>query len=101
MIHITPPRFVRQISEVENCMTAMERLIEYTRLPQEPKDVAEGAAAPPPGWPRSGALRYDRVTASYRPGLPPVLRDLSFSLEGGQSCGLVGRYVVCWPTSFS
>lgn len=31
------------------------------------------------------------MTASYRPGLPPVLRNLSFSLQPGTSCGVVGR----------
>ena len=25
-----------------------------------------------------------QVTAAYRPGLPPVLEDISFSLRGGQ-----------------
>lgn len=59
-------------------------------LPQEPGDVADGAGAPPPSWPHSGALRFDRVTATYRPGLPPVLRDISFELQvrsGGERTG--------------
>ncbi|GAX75678.1 hypothetical protein CEUSTIGMA_g3121.t1 [Chlamydomonas eustigma] len=83
--------FVRQTTEVENCMTALERLLEYTRLPQEPKSVEEGGGEPPAGWPRSGALKYNHVTALYRPGLPPVLKDITFELQGGQSCSLVGR----------
>ena len=33
------------------------------------------------GWPTEGAIVYDRVSASYRPGLPPVLRELTFSIE--------------------
>lgn len=36
-------------------------------------------------------MTYAGVWASYRPGLPPVLRDLSFSLPPGCSCGVVGR----------
>lgn len=83
--------FVRQTAEVENHMTALERVLEYSRLEQEPPDVAQGGGAPPAGWPSSGALRFDNVTAVYRPGLPPVLRNISFQLQGGQSCGLVGR----------
>ena len=43
--------------------------------------MADGAGTPPPGWPHSGALRFDRVTATYRPGLPPVLKDISFELQ--------------------
>lgn len=31
------------------------------------------------------------MTATYRPGLPPVLSDVSFHLPAGTSCGLVGR----------
>lgn len=53
--------------------------------------MSQGGGAPPAGWPKSGALEYRDVTASYRPGLPSVLRDLSFSLPGGCSCGVVGR----------
>ncbi len=72
-------------------MTSVERMLAYTQLDSEPPRVAEGGGAPPPGWPRSGALSYEAVTAVYRPGLPPVLRDLSFTLPAGSSCGLVGR----------
>ncbi len=37
-------------------MTAMERMLEYTGLAQEPPTEEEGGGAPPPGWPASGAL---------------------------------------------
>ncbi|GAX82138.1 hypothetical protein CEUSTIGMA_g9566.t1 [Chlamydomonas eustigma] len=84
--------FVRQTAEVENNMTSMERLLEYTVLPQEPPIVGEpGALDPPEGWPASGDLKFDMVTATYRPGLPPVLREVTFHLPAGTSCGLVGR----------
>jgi hypothetical protein len=58
---------------------------------QEPPRLKEGGAAPPPGWPASGALTYKDVWATYRPGLPPVLKALSFSLPANCSCGVVGR----------
>lgn len=61
------------------------------RRAQEPPRLAEGGKPPPPGWPASGTLTYTDVWASYRPGLPPVLKRLSFSLPGGCSCGVVGR----------
>jgi hypothetical protein len=57
--------------------------------------LKEGGKQPPPGWPKSGALSYHNVTASYRPGLPPVLRDLTFNLQPGTSCGVVGRTGLC------
>lgn len=60
--------------------------------------LKEGGAAPPKGWPSSGALSYFNVTACYRPGLPPVLKDLTFSLKPGTSCGVVGR-TGTWPLS--
>ena len=59
--------------------------------PGIPPRLKEGGRLPPPGWPSSGGLSYHAVTASYRTGLPPVLRDLSFKLQPGSSCGVVGR----------
>lgn len=82
---------VRQTAETENDMTSVERMLEYTKLPQEPPTVKQGGAAPPAGWPATGAITYENVTASYRPGLPPVLSDLSFTIQGGMSVGIVGR----------
>jgi len=52
--------------------------------PQEPPRVEEGGGAPPPGWPGDGRLEYQNVAAVYRKGLPPVLRDLTFTIP------------VCW-----
>ncbi|GFR40947.1 hypothetical protein Agub_g1611, partial [Astrephomene gubernaculifera] len=72
-------------------MTSVERMLAYTRLESEPPRVEDGAPEPPPGWPRSGELRYEHVTAVYRPGLAPVLSDISFTVPPGSSCGLVGR----------
>jgi len=39
---------------------------------------------PPPGWPGDGRIEYQNVAAVYRKGLPPVLRDLTFTIP------------VCW-----
>ena len=53
--------------------------------------MAQGGNAPDEDWPSKGTLQYDQVTAIYRKGLPPVLSNLSFTLPGGISCGVVGR----------
>ncbi|BDA43779.1 probable cystic fibrosis transmembrane conductance regulator [Coccomyxa sp. Obi] len=83
---------VRQTAEAENNVTSVERMLRYTRLPAEvPPRVAEGGGTPPPSWPAGGRLVFENVSARYRPGLPPVLSDISFTLEAGASCGVVGR----------
>jgi ABC-type multidrug transport system fused ATPase/permease subunit len=84
---------VRQASEAEVSLTSAERLLELGRLPQEPPTLALGGPAPPPGWPPpdGAALEFDDVSATYRPGLPPVLQGVSFTLPPGSSAGLCGR----------
>ena len=42
-------------------------------------------------WPYLGAVEFRDVTMSYRPGLPPVLKDLSCYVEPGSRVGSVGR----------
>lgn len=59
---------------------SIERMMEYTRLPSETARVCEGAPAPSPRGPGSGGLKFEGVTARYRPGLQPVLHNLSFSV---------------------
>ena len=36
---------------------------------------------PPPGWPALGEVEFRQVAMRYRPGLPLVLRGVSFKAE--------------------
>ena len=48
---------------------------------QEPPTVKQGGKAPPANWPSVGTITYENVTAAYRPGLPPDLSNLSFTIQ--------------------
>ena len=49
------------------------------------------AASVPEGWPAVGAVEARNVVVRYRPGLPVVLKGVSFALGGGESVGVCGR----------
>lgn len=82
---------VRQSAEVENNMTSAERLVAYTNLEQEESPTELSVCSLNLEEETTCALRYEHVTAMYRSPLPPVLRDISFELGRGISCGVVGR----------
>lgn len=42
-------------------------------------------------WPAQGHVEFKDVSLVYRPGLPPAVRHVSFTLKGGQRTGVVGR----------
>lgn len=46
---------------------------------------------PPRGWPAAGEVNFEGVSLRYRPELPAVLRDLSFTVQAGEKVGIVGR----------
>ncbi|ETL39071.1 hypothetical protein L916_09497, partial [Phytophthora nicotianae] len=46
---------------------------------------------PPLDWPTAGAISFNRVDLRYRPGLPRVLRGLTFSVNAKEKVGIVGR----------
>ena len=105
---------VRQSAEIENSMTSVERVLEYTKvepeeekaqlaLPGAPKP-SDGSAntllpastvsllpALPQGWPRSGRVEFRNVTMKYADGLPPALKDVNFTLASGEKLGVIGR----------
>lgn len=53
--------------------------------------MKEGGEEAPDSWPAVGCIEFNSVIASYRPGLEPVLKDISFKIPGGSSVGIVGR----------
>ncbi|KAI0255115.1 ABC transporter [Lactifluus subvellereus] len=82
---------VRQLSEVENNMNSVERIVYYAcDLEQEPPHEIPGEKPAAP-WPSEGKLEIKEAVLRYRPELPLVLKGLSMSVEGGEKIGIVGR----------
>ena len=81
---------VRQATELEVSMNAVERVDEWARLPPEAPAVL-ATARPPPGWPSAGELVVAGLVVRYRRDLDPALRGISFTVPGGSSLGIAGR----------
>ncbi|XP_034145727.1 multidrug resistance-associated protein 4 [Esox lucius] len=80
---------VRQSAEVENMMTSVERVVEYTNL--ESEAPWETQKRPPPEWPSKGMITFDRVNFSYSADGPVVLKDMSAMFRPKEKVGIVGR----------
>ncbi len=80
-------RTIRHYASVELEMNAAERVVEYAEL--ETEDL--GGERPPAAWPTGGRIEVEDLEVAYAPGLPPVLRGLTFSVGGGERVGVVGR----------
>ncbi|XP_038572949.1 multidrug resistance-associated protein 4 [Micropterus salmoides] len=80
---------VRQSAEVENMMTSVERVVEYTKL--ESEAPWETNKRPPPDWPSKGLVTFDRVSFSYSADGPPVLQNLKAMFRPKEKVGIVGR----------
>lgn len=78
---------VRQSAESAQLMTSVERVLQYTDLPQEisPKEN------PPPSWPQKGHVQFQDMTLKYDPSLPAVLKNLNVEIQPGWKVGVVGR----------
>jgi len=83
-------QLVRFSTMAEATMASVERVVEYAdEAPEAPLVIP--SRRPPANWPTAGEVVYEKLTMSYRPDLPPVLRNLSFTLKAGEKVGLVGR----------
>lgn len=84
--------FTRQSAEVENYMSSVERLVQFSgdQVPQEkPHEIPENK--PPKEWPSPGAIEFNDVQMRYRKEMPLVLKGLTLSVKGGEKIGIVGR----------
>lgn len=81
---------LRLASLAENSLNAVERVGTYIELPSEAPAIIEDNR-PPPGWPSSGAIKFENVVMRYRPELPPVLHGLTFLIPPSDKVGIVGR----------
>jgi ABC-type multidrug transport system fused ATPase/permease subunit len=75
-----------EYAKLELDANAAERIVEYTQLDQEP----QSGIAVPVFWPQ-GEIEVTDLCAGYGADLPPVLKDLTFTLRAGERVGIVGR----------
>uniref|UniRef100_A0A8C7QZZ1 Multidrug resistance-associated protein 4 n=2 Tax=Oncorhynchus mykiss TaxID=8022 RepID=A0A8C7QZZ1_ONCMY len=80
---------IRQSAEMENMMTSVERVVEYTEL--ESEAPWETQKHPPPEWPSQGLITFDRVSFSYSSKGPVVLKDMKAMFRPKEKVGIVGR----------
>ncbi|XP_064826807.1 ATP-binding cassette sub-family C member 4-like isoform X3 [Oncorhynchus masou masou] len=80
---------IRQSAEMENMMTSVERVVEYTEL--ESEAPWETQKRPPPEWPSQGLITFDRVSFSYSSDGPVVLKDMKVMFRPKEKVGIVGR----------
>ena len=80
---------IRQSAEFEAQMTAVERVLEYSKL--ESEAALQGEKPPPEKWPSKGDITYSNVSFTYDGTDKPVLSNLTFKINGGEKIGIVGR----------
>ncbi|TFK77428.1 P-loop containing nucleoside triphosphate hydrolase protein [Pluteus cervinus] len=84
-------QLVKVAAQVELDFNSVERVTEYFEVPQEAPAVIE-KNRPPAYWPSdTGRINVDSLCVRYAPHLPPVLHDLSFSINPSEKVGVVGR----------
>ncbi|KAK4154036.1 hypothetical protein C8A00DRAFT_14832 [Chaetomidium leptoderma] len=78
---------LQSMTSVELGFNACERVLEYADIETEP----EGGKDAPAAWPTEGKIEVDNLTIRYADDLPPVLKNLNFTVGAGERIGIVGR----------
>lgn len=78
---------IRRYAGIELDMNSTERVLEYSSIATESQDGADF----PADWPSQGNMSVNNLEVGYAPGLPSVLKGLSFKVEPRQRIGIVGR----------
>lgn len=79
---------MRQWSELENQMTAVERIVEYTQVSPESIEDDDKAGN---DWPVMGKVEFRNVFLKYSPESTYVLKNLCFTIAPKEKIGVVGR----------
>lgn len=80
---------MRQWSELENQMTSVERVLEYTKLESEPeREEIKNLSV---DWPEQGQVEFRDVKLKYDEKDSYVLKGLNFLVQPNEKIGIVGR----------
>ncbi|OQR85424.1 ATP-binding Cassette (ABC) Superfamily [Achlya hypogyna] len=82
------------LSQIQTQMVSVERIHNYCVMDTEAELYAPAAVQAQlqaTAWPSQGEVTFEKVDLRYRPGLPRVLRNLSFTIRAKEKVGVVGR----------
>ena len=82
---------IQAFGEAEAAITSIERMHSLETLPQEKSMVTSEENKVDKFWPKRGDLVFENVSLRYRPGLPLSLDGMSFKVDHGDRCAIVGR----------
>lgn len=80
-----------QTTELENFMNSAERVTNYASELQQEATYKDADSDPGSQWPAKPSITFDDVSMRYRPGLPLVLKNLSFDVKAGEKIGICGK----------
>ncbi|KLO19366.1 ATP-binding cassette transporter [Schizopora paradoxa] len=80
---------MRHFVGLEQAMVAVERVKEFSDLPQEGSEIVY--PRPPASWPSEGRIDCEDLVVRYAPDLPDVLHKISFIVNPGEKIGVLGR----------
>lgn len=81
--------FVRSCNSLQAEMNSYERVLEYSKLPQEPAPTIAGQV--PATWPKEGDIVFNHVSVSYSAAGPTILKDVNLHINPGEKVAVVGR----------
>ncbi|XP_076227568.1 putative multidrug resistance-associated protein lethal(2)03659 isoform X2 [Nomia melanderi] len=82
---------MRQTAELENMMTSIERVLEYSNLEEEPFLDSNEDQKPPEKWPTKGLVQFKDVKLKYGPKSAYVLKNINFTIMPKEKVGVIGR----------
>ena len=82
---------VQLMSETENLMTSVERVVTYTQLASEPGYSNSNESPPSCTWPCKGDLFLEDLSLRYVDKGPRILKNITLTIKDKEKIGVAGR----------
>ncbi|KAL3285858.1 hypothetical protein HHI36_000378 [Cryptolaemus montrouzieri] len=77
-----------QYIQTDNSVIAVERIIDYNKIPQEQTKNRNQVQK---NWPQFGGITFENVCVKYEENASTILKNLSFIIRPTEKIGIVGR----------
>lgn len=82
---------MRHLAELESCLVSVERLHLYVHQLESDHQDDHASVPFPAAWPNEGRVAFANVSVRYKPTLPLVLIDFTFTFPPKTRVAIVGR----------